>query len=284
MDILERKIKAFIVEDVKDNRDVLIRMLSKYEDNIEIIGYADNIDEAHEFLTSHVIDLVFLDIQLDKGTSFDLLDKLHDENKVKFEIVFVTGHGNFETVTRAISFSALDFITKPIEPENLDKAIEKALKRIDFRQYNRQIDLLLEYIQKPSVAENRIAFQTVKGGVEFVQLEEINYLEADGVITYVFKTDQTRIPANKNLGYYSRLLSHHHYFFQISSSILVNTRQVKKYYHSDLKLDMINGTTIYASRRGGQDFKRHLAENQEFNFVDKESIAKSLLNRIFGKS
>lgn len=282
MDITNRKIKAFIVEDVADNREMLTRLLGKHDEHIELIGYADNIADAYRDIPFLKPDLVFLDIQLDNGTSFDLLEKLYEDNSIKFEIIFVTGYGTFESVTRAISFSALDFINKPIEEESLDKAIEKAMKRIDFRQYNRQIELLLEFIQKPRIAENKIAFQTIKGGVEFVDTEQINYLMADGVISYVHKIDKTKITASKNLGHYAKLLTQNLHFFHISSSIVVNTKQIKAYHHQTLEVTLNNGEVITASRRGGQDFKKYITNNQEYNHIDKESVARNFLSRIFG--
>ncbi len=274
-------IKTIVVEDVKSNRETLIQLLSKKSDFIEVVAEAENIEEGYDAIIRNKPDLVFLDIQLDRGTSFDLLEKLFEEDAIHFEIIFVTGHGNYENITRAIEFSALDFVSKPIDEEKLFKAIDKAMKRIDGRQYNKQIELLLDLLQKPQSPQQRIAFHLLKGIVELVQVDDILYLEADGVLTYVHLKNNTKLTATKNLGHYSKLLTAGFHFYQISSSIVINMSYVQSYDHTQLQVNMSDGRKVSASRRGGQDFKRYLASSKEYEGMDQEVLKSGLLAKLF---
>ncbi|MBK8568099.1 MAG: response regulator transcription factor [Saprospiraceae bacterium] len=276
-------IKAIIVEDTLDNRETLKKLLVSECPQVQLLGEAENVEGGYQLVKSMQPDLVFLDIQLDKETSFDLLERLHAEDAIRFEIVFVTGHGSFENVTRAIEFSALDFINKPIEAEKLTKAVEKAAKRLDQKQYNRQIELLLEHLQQ-SEKSQRIAFHLLRGVVEFAWVTDIVRLEADGVITHVHLRDGSKLTAVKNLGHYSRLLTAEHHFFQISNSMVVNLDCVKQYNHASLTLTLNNGLQVKAARRGGQAFRQYLSDNKAYSNLERSNnhiigLIKSLLGR-----
>ena len=268
-------IKAILLEDTRDNRETLIAMLHKHCPEIHIVAESENVNQAYQLIHLFKPDLVFLDIQLDKETSFDLLAKLHAEGSINFEIIFVTGHGSAENATRAVDYSALDFINKPIDPEKLIKAVNKAKTKLNKIQYEKQIELLLQHFQVNNQKHPKIAIQLLKGVVEFVVVDEITQCCANGPITEVFFADGSKMTAMKNLGHYSRLLTKDYQFFQISNDTIINLDQVKRYNHSELQVEFNNGTTTYASRRGGQDFKRYLQDNIQFRDIHKES--KSML-------
>jgi two-component system LytT family response regulator len=274
-------IQAIIVEDTFDNRETLKKILADECPQVRLLGEAENVKQGCDLITSMNPDLVFLDIQLGKGTSFDLLEELHAQDAIHFEIIFVSGHGTFENYTRAIEFSALDFINKPIEAEKLVKAVEKAAKRLGGRQYNRQIELLLEHLHRPNAKSRRIAFHLLKGIVEFVQVEDIVRCEAEGVVSHVHLKDGSKLTAMKNLGYYSRLLTVEHNFFQISNDMLINLDFVRRYNHSELAITLTDGQVVYASRRGGQDFRKFLNDNKEYGRLEETQGLASLLKGLF---
>ncbi len=276
-------IKTIIVEDTFDNRETLKKILTAECPDLQLMGEAENVEQAYNLIKSVHPDLVFLDIQLDKETSFDLLDRLHGEDAILFEIIFVTGFNKSEYLIRAIEFSALDFINKPIEAERLVKAVEKAAKRLNQRQYNRQISLLLEQLRRPNHPVGRMAFHLLKGIVEFVAIDNIVRLEADGVVTHIHLIDGSKLTAMKNLGHYSHLLTAEHNFFQISSDTVVNLEFVKRYNHAELALTLLDGSRVYASRRGGQDFRRYLSGNKHTSSMEEAKGLAGFLKRLFGK-
>lgn len=276
-------IKAIMVEDMLANREVLRSMLAELCPQVELLGEAENVEQGYQLIKSVQPDLVFLDIQLDRETSFDLLDRLYAEDAIGFEIIFITGVGTFENVTRAIEFSALDFIHKPISEEKLVKAVEKAAKRINRPQYNRQIELLLDILNHPAQKSRRIAFHLLKGIIEFVLVDDIVLLEADGPVTHIRLRDGAHMTAMKNLGHYSRLLTTEYNFFQISNDKVVNLDYVKRYNHAELTLTLVDGTHVIAARRGGQDFRRFLSENKEYKNLEGGGGLVGMLKGLLGK-
>ncbi len=275
------QIRTFIVEDSLANREALKKLLEYHCPQVELIGEAPDQERAYHLIKELNPGLVFLDIHMKEGTTFDLLEKLFQEGAINFEIIFATAYGKYEYATRAIEFSALDFITKPIDPKKLKSAVQKAEKRIDVQQYNSQISLLLENLSKPNIQNKRIAFHLPKGIVEFVEIKDVMWLEADGQVTKVKFKNGKQITAMRNLGHYSKLLLAEHDFFPISNKKILNLSYVKRYNHGELAVTLIDDTHLYASRRGGQDFKRYLNDNKrEFGNME-ENVLQGFLRKIF---
>ena len=275
-------IQSIIVEDIPANREVLKKLLAEQCPNVSILGEAETIEEAENLIKKTNPRLVFLDIELKQTTGFDLLKKLHREGSINFETIFFTAHGTYDNATRAIKYSALDFLTKPLDPEKLRHAVEKASKKLNQKQHNAQIELLLETLKSPSAKTNRIAFHLLKGIIEFVKVDDIVYLEADQNVSYVYLQNGSKLNAMRNLGHYSKLLVSDYSFFPISHSIVVNLDYVKRYNHSELTVSLTNGKHLFASRRGGQDFKRYLNENRKnFGGIQGNGL-RGVFKRLFG--
>ncbi len=272
-------INTVIIEDIVANREALIELLQmECPDVVKILGEAETVEKGYQLILETKPHLVFLDIQLKDGTGFDILSRFHTENRLDFEIIFFTAHGNFENATKAIEYSALEFITKPVNPTKLSQAIKKAEKKLAAKstppdQYHAQITLLLENLRLNSLKAKRIAIHLVKGIIEFVEVADIIYLQADGAVTKVFLKDGQQLTAMKNLGSYSKLLIADYQYFLISHSTLVNLDYVKRYNHAELTVYLSNGNSILASRRGGQDFKKFLTDNKsQFGKIENSSL------------
>ncbi len=277
-----KKINAIIVEDTAANREALKLLLEQKCPQVQLLGEAGTLDEAYRLIKELQPDLVFLDIQMKEGTSFDLLETLYREQAINFEIIFVTAHGKFEYATRAIEYSALDFLTKPIDSAKLRAAIQKAEKKLDDQNQQKQVSLLLELLNQPASKSSKIAFHSVKGILELVEIEHITWLEADGKVTKVHLDKNRNFTALRNLGHYSRMLMAEPQIFPISNKALVNLDHVKKYNHRELTLTLNDGTAIFASRRGGQDLKHFLTENREYRGLQGSGL-KNLLGRFLSE-
>ncbi|MCP3931532.1 MAG: response regulator transcription factor [Bacteroidetes bacterium] len=276
------RLNTVIVEDIPANREALKTLLKNECPNVKVLGEAGTIEEAEKVISQVNPNLVFLDIEIRKATSFDLLDKLHKENAINFEIIFFTAHGRYEYATRAIEFSALDFLSKPVDPKKLRIAVEKAAMKLDQQQYKSQVELLLETLSFPNFKSKRIAFHLTKSIIEFVEVDTIIYLEADSTITHIHLEGGNMLSAMRNMGHYSKLLLPDHNFFPISNSLLINLDFVKRYNHNELAVSLINGQSLYASRRGGKDFKRFLSDNKgEYGRIRRAGM-KGVLRRLFG--
>jgi two-component system LytT family response regulator len=253
---MEQKYSALIVEDVQDTSDYIRSRIKALVPQITNILQAYSIDEAFALIIDQKIDLVFLDIQLPSGTGFDLLKRLSDHGQINFEIIFITGESAREYTLRAIKYSALDFLYKPLDDKDLLIAINKALEKLNSKYFNHQIKLLVERIGASNDSLNkRIAFHLHNGIIEFLNIDDIKYLQADGVITYLFLANNTRLSATKNLGFYKDMLISDYNFHLISNSLLVNHNYIKQYDHRQLLVTLNDGTHLYASKRYGKDFK-----------------------------
>src|SRR6185295_9828382 len=118
-------IKAVIIEDERNSREFLQRMLVSNFTDIELVGTADNIEDAFTLITAELPQLVFMDIEMKKATAFDLLNKF---TSISFEIIFTTAYEKY--ALKAIKFSALDYLLKPISAIELHSAVNKARDRI----------------------------------------------------------------------------------------------------------------------------------------------------------
>lgn len=253
-------IKVFIVDDSQGNLEVVEMYLqSLFPTEVEVVGSAGTIESAFDGILSSNPDLLILDIQLREGTSFDLLDQIMKSGRDIPDVIFVTAFGKYEYATRAFEYAAIDFLPKPIDPDKLEHAVNRSLKMRNGGQNSPdQIKMLLEYVKNGATKNTKLALHRIKGVIEFVEVDQILYLEADGTLSKVFMLDNTNIIAMRNLGHYASILTKDFRFAHISNKHLVNMEYVKSYNHSELAIKLSNGTVLYASRRGGSDFKRLL--------------------------
>lgn len=258
--------RTIFVEDTESHRNTIRQMLAECSP-VELVGEADSLDSGYELIKTAQPELVLLDVELYPGTAFDLLNRLQSDGKISFEVIFLTGFANFEYPVRAIQYAALDFLMKPIDKEKLKEAIERAAQKIAEKQapaqYQEQIALLLQNLKNPPERRSsRIAFHRTGGAIEFVSASDIVYCEADKDTTHVFLNGGKKFTATRNLAFYARPLEIDFNFFRISDKQLVNLDYLKAYEHGkDYQLTLTNGSNLYASRRGGQELKQHIADN-----------------------
>ncbi len=256
--------RTIFIDDKEPDRNNMRLSLSEFK-QLQLVGEADSVESGYDLILKEKPDLVVADIELYPGTAFDLLNKLLEvENKIHFEVIFVTAFANFEYPIRAIQYAALDFIMKPLDRERVKEAIERAERKLATKnssnQYLEQIQTLLQNIKNPTERKsNRIAFHRAGGKIEFVTTDEIIYCEAEKDYTHVYLKDGKKFTAIRNLLYYSRPLEIDFNFFRISDKHLVNLDYLKLYEHSeDFQLTLTNGKVLNASRRGGQQLKEHI--------------------------
>ncbi len=249
--------KALIVEDLPDTSDLIKSRVTHLAPYITDLDQVYDLESAYAALADNKYQLVFMDIQLPKGTSFDILKKLAAQDKIDFEIIFITGQMESEFIMNAIKFSAIDYLNKPLEDEALLSAITKAYNKIEQHKNNEKIELLLDLVnEKNELKAKRIAIHLSKGFVKFFDVSEITHLVADGVVTKIMTNDGKESVAVKNLGFYKSFLVLQYDFYAISQSTLVNMQYVSDYNHRELSLTLKDGTKLLASRRGGKEFKK----------------------------
>lgn len=220
--------KAVIIDDEKRTRELIAKLIESFNLGIETFPLGESVTSGLKAIEDIKPDLVFLDIQMPDGTGFDLLKMIPNKN---FEVIFITAHEEF--AIKAIKFSALDYILKPIDPEELKKSIEKALESIDHKKEDSQFEALQQNIQ-PS-QKRRLVLKTQES-VHVVDLDKIIRCEADRNYTSFFLVDHKKILVSKTLKDYETLLTGHN-FLRVQQSHLVNLDYIDRY-------DKANGGTV----------------------------------------
>jgi two-component system LytT family response regulator len=231
--------------------------------SIKKIDQALTLSEAEDLIESNRYDIVFLDIRLQAGTSFDLLKRLSDKGVINFEIIFITGESDKEHILRAIKYSAIDFLYKPLDDGELVMAVNRALDKRESQDLNNQVKLLLQRMdERSTVKPDKITVHLHSGILQMISVDDLKYIEADGVVSKVHLKSGETITVNRNLGYYKDLLILEHDFVPLSNSILLNREYIKRYNHQTLKITLTDNTELPVSRRRGKELKEMLGERK----------------------
>ena len=244
--------KIIIVEDNADNAAVIKRIIQDNHTDINMVAEANSAISAKEALLKHKPDIVLMDIELTPGTAFDILAELHQLGPIDFEIIFITAHQRYDYITKAIDYSALAYLTKPIDPELLRGALEKAKAK---QTQKIQIDQLLTQLQENAKINAKIIVPTLNHNKVSVVINDISHFEAQKHTTIIHFMDGTTLTACCILGHFKQTLIKDHLFFLIHHSTLVNVEQIKSFRTRDFTITMNNDQVLKPSRRNGKDFK-----------------------------
>lgn len=212
--------KVLIIDDENRTRSLIAKMIDSFGFDVDTIPEGENVQSGIKAIEKHNPDIVFLDIQMPDGTGFDVIRSIGNKN---FEVIFITAHEEF--AIKAIKFSALDYLLKPVDASELKAALEKALELVDSEKSNGQFDALHSNIQ--SNEKRRLVLKTQES-VHVVDLEQIIRCEADRNYTSFFLKDSKKILVSKTLKEYETLLAAHN-FLRVQQSHLINIDYVDRY-------------------------------------------------------
>jgi len=248
-----QQLKAIIIDDEENGRNFLKNMLQEFCPEIFLAEMASNIEDGILIIAKHKPDVVFLDIQMPFGTGFDLLERL---GEVDFEVVFTTAYDNY--ALRAIKFAALDYLLKPIDIEELQSAVRKAVNK--HQQPNNSMDQmrhLMQMLQQGDRPPEKIALPSVEGLI-FVKISDVMRCEADGAYTHVHVLGGSPILVSKNLKGIEKLLKGHS-FYRVHHGHLINLDCVKKYFRGrGGQVEMEDGSVVDVSVRRKDGFLKAL--------------------------
>ncbi len=246
-------IKAIIVDDELGARESLSKMLEKNCKQIEVVAKVDSMLSAFEAITNKEPDLVFLDIEMPNGNAFDLLEKFKNIN---FNIIFTTAYDHY--AIKAIKFSAIDYILKPIDPEELVIAVKRfEEQRGQKATLDKQFKTLLSNVRP----ENKLKKVGIPDGdgLIFINLSDIIRCDSDGNYTFFILTSGKKIIASRTLGEYEQMFADDN-FFRIHRSHLINLEHVKKYIKGEGGyVVMTDNSQVEVSRRNKTDFLEKLS-------------------------
>ena len=241
-------IRTLIVDDEELARKNLEFILKDVCPQVEVIGEAANAKEAKKKIESENIDLLLLDIEMPNGSGFDLLESLGDQ--IDFKIIFITAY--HEYALRAFKFSAVDYLLKPINSDELQAAIEKVRPGQD-AESKEKIETLIENISKKGGVMNKIALPSMEG-LQFVELDDVIYCQSQDNYTQFFLTDGKRIMVSKTIKHFEELLDPDR-FFRVHRSNIINLRYIDKYVRGEGGYAVMKqGARIPVSRRRKEAF------------------------------
>lgn len=211
------KLKAFIVEDEEHNREYLISILNEnFRDEIEICGASGLVDECISFIKSNKIDVLFLDIELEDGQVFDILQNIE---YYKYKLIFITGYS--EHAIRAIKFSALDYLLKPIDTDELVAAVRHVMHGTASDD-----PILRDMISRKQFNLDNYLVINNRQSIERIALEDISHLEADGAYTVIHHKSGRTI-SSKAIGIYEDILPGEQ-FSRCHKSYIVNRKYIAR--------------------------------------------------------
>ncbi len=215
-------LKAIIVDDEKLSRETIANILKLYCNTILVVAEAENVKTAYSLIKQHHPDIVFLDIDMPGGTGFDLLKKY---DTIPFNVIFITAYQ--EHAVRAFKFSAIDYLLKPIHPDELIEAVKKAEVMADKNNLSLRLEAFLNNFNSPNAENKRIVLKT-SDQIYLVNVKDIIHCESDGNYTYFFTADSKKILVSTTIKEYEEMLSAFG-FFRTHQSHLVNTNYIDRF-------------------------------------------------------
>jgi len=246
-------IRTVVVDDEKKGRELLVKVLKNYCSGIEVVGQAETANQAFEIIQREKPDLIFLDIEMPNGTGFDLL-KMFGE--ISFHVIFTTAYDHY--AIKAIKYSALDYLLKPIDIDELQESVAKVQEEMKAPANHQQdsMGILLSALGNADRTK-RLAIPDQEG-IAIVEVKDIVRCEADSNYTQIFLSNGTKVVSTKTLKEYDKLLDEST-FMRVHNSYLINVDHIKKYIKGDGgQVVMSDGSIVEVSRRRKTDLMKVL--------------------------
>ena len=241
---------AIIIDDESSSRNALRQKLINHCADIIVIAECENGEEGIKNIEEKNPDIIFLDVEMPRMNGFTMLQQLHNRN---FELIFITAYDHY--AIKAIKFSALDYLVKPFEVADLKSAVEKVVQRRNQAHRNDRLELLLQNFMLEKKEQQRIAIPSMEG-LQFVNMNDIIYLEAQSNYTIIFLNDSYKITVSKTLNDFEELLPPA-VFIRIHHSHIINKNAVEKYIKGEGgQVMMKNGIMLDVARRKKDEFMR----------------------------
>ena len=216
---------TLIIDDENHMRDSLTKLLQRHCPQVLVEGEANSVASGIKAIYDLHPDLVLLDIQMSDGTGFDLLNSLP---VIDFKVIFITAFDQY--ALQAFRFSAVDYLLKPVNPEMLAEAVERAGRLIQ-EHHNIQMQALQENLKNIKCQNKKIILKTTEN-IHLIDLQNIISCESDNNYTSVYTTDGAKILVSKTLKEYDSLLAGCG-FYRVHKSYLINLAHIKRFEKQD---------------------------------------------------
>lgn len=245
-------IRTVLVDDETDSIRVLQKLLDRYCPQVEVVGTAGGVETALAVVQATRPDLLFLDIEMTQGNAFDLLNQLRP---LTFQVVFVTAFDNY--AIRAFKYSAVDYLLKPVDIDELVSAVERVVQRSQQRNIVDQMQVFLDNMGTLNLAQQKMAVPTVEGLI-FINLKEVVRLEAKNSYTQIILDNGSVVTATRTIKDYEDILPEA-LFCRIHNSHIINLFKIEKYNKGrGGYVTLEDGSTIEVASCRRQEFLRRL--------------------------
>ena len=250
-------IKTILVDDEVHCLDTLSILISDYCPELEVLDRCLSGKRALEAIEKYRPELVFLDIEMPAMNGFEMLQQF---DPIPFAVVFTTSYDQY--AIKAIHFSALDYLLKPIDPKELVAAVHKIQNR-NHPPASEQFQMLVDHIQNKGNGFTKIAVPTADG-FELVPAEQLLYCEANDNYTMLFLKNKIKMVACRTLKDVEEQVQDFSHFIRVHHSYLVNLNEVTKYVRGEGGyLVMSDGTTVNVSRSRKEFLMKRLGTGKE---------------------
>jgi len=252
------KIKTIVIDDEKTNRDLVTGLIHQLNTRFEVIGEADGVEAGIELINRLHPQVVFLDIRMQDGTGFNLLNKLRG---VRFEVVFVSGFDNY--AIQAFEFNALDYVLKPIDPVKFSRTLLKVENRIlNSHLLDSNLRAIVESYDSERLIISKIPIHA-GNKVFLVNIQDIISMLADEGCTEIKTTSYNSLVSSKQLSDFEFILENYPTIIRINRSCFINVNHIKSYTKGfTCEITLVNGDCHEVSRRKKADVLELLRKNR----------------------
>jgi two-component system, LytTR family, response regulator len=245
-------IKVLIIDDEMKARNVLRHYIQNFIPEISLIIDAESVDAAIEVLKNFEPDIVFLDVEMPHKNGFQFLMEISEPS---FDVIFTTAYNQY--AIQAIRFSALDYLLKPVDPDELQAAVQRHLEKKEVKQTQKALyHNLVSNISKKEVKDFKIAVPSAEG-FYFFEIDDILRLEADRSYTHIHLVNKRPFIASKTLKHFEDMLEEFN-FIRTHKSHLVNPRHVTRLTSDHEFVLLSDGSKVEVSRRKKEDVQKQL--------------------------
>lgn len=218
--------KAIIIDDEAKARNLLRKMLNEYCADVEVVADCEDLPNGVKSIRKLKPDLVFLDIEMPGHSGLELLD-FFDENEITFSIIFVTAYNSY--AINAFKLSAVDYLLKPVEPDDIEQAVER-YKRRNPKDKSASLATLKENLKDSSLTKIAVPDSNT---IRFLNLEDIIYFKADNTYTEIYFADGGKMTISRTLKNIEDTLTDSRSFFRCHKSYIINMKYLTDYVKSD---------------------------------------------------
>ena len=239
---------TLIIEDEVNARQLLEGVIKDFCPEVDEVLQAKNLLDGIKIIRAEHPDIVFLDVEMPQYSGLQLMDFM-DESEMDFALIFITAYSEY--AIEAFNLNAISYLLKPVNPAEVRKAVQKAIKLKEKDNMQQQLLKLKEILQPSSLRKISLP---VDKGILFVEFDDIIMIEADRMYCKVLTKSHGELLISRPLKYFAESLQTAQEFYQSHRSFLINLKHVKQYLKHDNAILMINDTIASISKDKREEF------------------------------